>query len=77
MSCSSGPSILRTAIRYRPSGVRNVVNVSASVRDDVVDRDVVDADEVVGHSQEMLRRLHVDGTTAAAAEMLQVDLPST
>ena len=44
--------------------------------DDVVDRDVVDAGEVVRRSQEMLRRLHVDGTAAAAAEMLQVDLPS-
>ena len=41
--------------------------------DDVVDGDVVDAGEVVRLAQEVLRRLHVDGATAATAEMLQVD----
>ena len=70
-----GPELRRTAIRYRPSGVRNVVNVSVSGAGDLVDRHVVDADERRGPSQEMLGRLHVRRTAGAAAEMLEIDRP--
>ena len=62
---AGGPSVRRTDQVPAERRAERRERVRARP-DDVVDRDVVDAGEVVRRSQGVFRRLHVDGTTAAA-----------